>query len=67
MEPPDDAAPMTKPEIVIVTADAGMDAPAVVMTSRVLVVELQNAVRPLMLVPAAEIVGTIDEVKNPGG
>jgi hypothetical protein len=65
--PPDVAAPITKPEIVIVTADAGMEIPLVVTTRKVLVVGLQNAVRPLILVLPADTVGTIDEAKNPDG
>jgi hypothetical protein len=58
---------MTKPDIVIVTVDAGMGAPATVTTSWELVVGLQISVRSMMLVAPTATLGTIDGAKNPEG
>ena len=64
-DPPDVAAPIAKPDIVIVTADEGnMGAPAVVMTTLVFVVELQNATKSLTLVLPAVTVGRTEGLKK---
>ncbi len=66
-EPPDVTVPITKPDIVMVTVDAGMGTPATVITSRLLAVGLHSKVRSLTLVLPAATLGTLDAAKNPEG
>ena len=61
------ASPMVKPVIVTTNADAGMAAPAVVMTTAVAVVALHVPNNPTMLLPPAAKVGVMDGAKKPEG
>ena len=58
---------MVKPVIVTTNADAGMAAPAVVMTTAVAVVALHVPVSPATLLPPAATVGVMDGAKKPEG
>ena len=55
---------MVKPVIVTTNADAGMTAPAVVMTTEVAVVALHVPVSPATLLLPAVIVGVMDGAKK---
>ena len=65
--PPAVTDPIVKPEIVTVNAaEAGMVAPAVVMTSDVAVVALHAPVRPAMLLLPDKTVGVVVAKKAEG-
>ena len=59
--------PMVKPVIVMTSADAGMTAPAVVMTTDVALVVLHVPVSPATLLLPAATVGVMDGAKKPEG
>ena len=59
--------PMVKPVIVMTSADAGMTAPAVVMTTEVALVVLHVPVSPATLLLPAATVGAMDGAKKPEG
>ena len=59
--------PMVKPVIVMTSADAGMTAPAVVMTTEVALVVLHAPVSPATLLLPAATVGVMDGAKKPEG
>ena len=59
--------PMVKPVIVMTSADAGMTAPAVVMTTEVALVVLHVPVSPATLLLPAAMVGVMDGAKKPEG
>ena len=59
--------PMVKPVIVMTIADAGMTAPAVVMTTEVALVVLHVPVSPATLLLPAATVGVMDGAKKPEG
>ena len=59
--------PMVKPVIVMTSADEGMTAPAVVMTTEVALVVLHVPVRPATLLLPAATVGVMDGAKKPEG
>ena len=56
---------MVKPVIVMTSADAGMTAPAVVMTTEVALVVLHVPVSPATLLLSAATVGVIYGAKKP--
>ena len=58
---------MVKPVIVITTADGGMIAPAVVMTTDVVLVALHVPVSPATLLLFAGTLGVTDGAKKPEG
>ena len=58
---------MVKPVIVMTSADAGMTAPAVVMTTDVALVVLHAPVSPATLLLPAATVGVMDGAKKPEG
>ena len=58
---------MVKPVIVMTSADAGMTAPAVVMTTEVALVVLHVPVSPATLLLPAATVGVMDGAKKPEG
>ena len=67
-KPPEVMEPIVNPLIVITTnADAGMAAPAVVMTTEVPVVALHLPVSPATLLLPAAAVGVMDGAKKPEG
>ena len=59
--------PMVKPVIVMTSADEGMTAPAVVMTTEVALVVLHVPVSPATLLLPAATVGVMDGAKKPEG
>ena len=59
--------PMVKPVIVMTSADAGMTAPAVVMTTEVALVVLHAPVSPATLLLPAATVGVTDARKKSKG
>ena len=59
--------PTVKPVIVMTSADAGMTAPAVVMTTEVTLVVLHAPVSPATLLLPAATVGVMDGAKKPEG
>ena len=59
--------PMVKPVMVITTADGGMIAPAVVMTTDVALVALHVPVSPATLLLPAATLGVTDAAKKPEG
>ena len=65
--PPAVTLPMVKPVIVTTNADAGMAAPAVVMTTAVAVVALHVPNNPTMLLLPAAKVGVMEGAKKPEG
>ena len=67
-KPPEVIEPIVNPLIVMTkNADAGMTAPAVVMTNEALVVALQVPVSPATLLLLAAAVGVMDGAKKPEG
>ena len=61
------AAPIVRPLMVMVKADALIDAPDVVITKDVAVVALQLAVSPATLLAPAATMGVTEEAKKPAG